>query len=75
MQDHYETLGVNKDAKADEIKSAFRKLAKEHHPDIPGGNAAKFQQIQEAYEVLSFPAQHRIRSKENSASKHRIRKC
>ena len=53
MQDHYETLGVNKDAKADEIKSAFRKLAKEHHPDIPGGNAAKFQQIQEAYEVLS----------------------
>lgn len=52
MQDHYSTLGVSKDAKADEIKSAYRKLAKEFHPDVPGGNAAKFQKIQEAYEVL-----------------------
>lgn len=53
MQDHYSTLGVGKGAKADEIKSAYRKLAKEFHPDVPGGNAAKFQQVQEAYEVLS----------------------
>lgn len=54
MQDHYSTLGVNKNASADEIKSAFRKLAKQHHPDL-GGDQAKFQQINEAYETLSDP--------------------
>ena len=42
--DHYSTLGVNKDASAQEIKSAYRNLAKEHHPDA-GGNQEKFQQI------------------------------
>lgn len=54
MQDHYATLGVNKTASADEIKSAFRRLAKQHHPDL-GGDQAKFQQINEAYETLSDP--------------------
>lgn len=54
MQDHYSILGVNKNASADEIKSAFRRLAKQHHPDL-GGDQAKFQQINEAYETLSDP--------------------
>lgn len=54
MQDHYSTLGINKNASADEIKSAFRRLAKQHHPDL-GGDQAKFQQINEAYEILSDP--------------------
>jgi curved DNA-binding protein len=49
---HYATLGVNEKASADEIKIAFRKLAKEHHPDR-GGNAETFQKINEAYETLS----------------------
>jgi len=52
--DHYSTLGVNKDASAQEIKSAYRNLAKEHHPDA-GGNQEKFQQISNAYETLSNP--------------------
>lgn len=52
--DHYAVLGVNKDASADEIKKAYRKLASQHHPD-KGGDTAKFQQIQEAYAILSDP--------------------
>ena len=49
---YYETLGVKKDASADEIKKAFRKLARKHHPDA-GGNEETFKQVNEAYEVLS----------------------
>jgi molecular chaperone DnaJ len=51
---YYETLGVNKDASPDEIKSAYRKLAMEHHPD-KGGDGEKFKSINEAYEILSNP--------------------
>lgn len=50
-RDYYETLGVKKDASADEIKKAFRRAAVEHHPDR-GGNEEKFKEINEAYEVL-----------------------
>lgn len=52
-KDYYQILGVNKTAKADEIKQAFRKKAHEHHPDKAGGNAEKFKEINEAYQVLS----------------------
>jgi curved DNA-binding protein len=60
FRDYYETLGVAKTASAAEIKSAFRKLARQHHPDVakPKEKAAaeeKFKQINEAYEVLSDP--------------------
>ncbi len=56
-KDYYEVLGVSKDASDDEIKSAFRKLAKKYHPDISKEeNAeAKFNEVQEAYEVLGDP--------------------
>ena len=51
---YYDILGVKKNASADEIKRAFRKLAQKHHPDA-GGDEETFKQINEAYEVLSDP--------------------
>jgi DnaJ-class molecular chaperone len=48
-------LGVPKGASDEEIKRAYRKLATQHHPDKQGGNTAKFQEIQSAYETLSDP--------------------
>jgi curved DNA-binding protein len=49
---HYETLGVANDATPSDIKLAYRKLARKHHPDL-GGDIAKFQKISEAYEILN----------------------
>ncbi len=54
-KDYYAILGVEKTASQDEIKKAYRKLAKKHHPDVNKGNSAseaKFKDISEAYEVL-----------------------
>lgn len=58
FRDYYKTLGVSKTATADEIKKAFRKLARQHHPDLAQDKKAaeeKFKEINEAYEVLSDP--------------------
>lgn len=55
-KDYYKTLGVSKDAKPDEIKKAFRKLARDNHPDQHPGDAAaekRFKEVSEAYSVLS----------------------
>ena len=52
MSDYYDILGISKSANDDEIKNAYRKLAKTHHPD-KGGDKSKFQEIQTAYETLS----------------------
>jgi molecular chaperone DnaJ len=53
-KDYYKTLGIEKNASADDVKNAFRRLALEHHPDR-GGNAEKFKEANEAYQVLSDP--------------------
>ena len=54
--DHYQTLGVAKNATPDDIKKSYRKLASKHHPD-KGGDTATFQKIEEAYRILSDPQQ------------------
>ncbi|PKQ10359.1 MAG: molecular chaperone DnaJ [Actinobacteria bacterium HGW-Actinobacteria-9] len=51
-KDYYDILGVKRDASADEIKKAFRRLARKHHPDT-GGSEEKFKELNEAYEILS----------------------
>jgi len=62
-RDYYEILGVSKDAKTDDIKKAYRRLAREHHPDVSKDAKEvaeeKFKEVSEAYEVLSDEGKRR----------------
>jgi len=56
---YYEVLGVPRNASRSEIKNAYRRLAKDRHPDRPGGSEAEFSRLQEAHAVLSDPNRRR----------------
>jgi hypothetical protein len=56
---YYEVLGVPRNASQSEIKNAYRRLAKDRHPDRPGGSGAEFSLLQEAHAVLSDPNRRR----------------
>src|ERR1043166_6396095 len=61
-KDYYETLGVPRTASEAEIKKAFRKLAREYHPDVAKNKKQaeeKFKEMNEAYEVLGDPAKRK----------------
>jgi curved DNA-binding protein len=59
--DHYEVLGIDRHADTDTIRAAWRRLARQHHPDVAEGREAprRFMQVREAYEVLSDAARRR----------------
>jgi len=62
-KDYYNILGIKKDAKADEIKKSYRRLARKHHPDVnpnDKGSEDKFKEVQEAYDVLSDEKKRRV---------------
>ncbi|MCI0548048.1 MAG: DnaJ domain-containing protein [Candidatus Rokubacteria bacterium] len=58
-RDYYKILGVDRAADDKAIKTAYRKLARKHHPDVSRGSADKFKEINEAYDVLSDPEKRR----------------
>src|ERR1051325_8079980 len=71
VKDLYGTLGVSKTASQEEIKKAYRKLARQHHPDANPGDAAaeeRFKEVQQAYDVLSDPEKRKQYDRFGSAN-------
>jgi curved DNA-binding protein len=69
--DYYKTLGVDRNASQEEIKKAFRKQARQHHPDA-GGDESKFKEINEAYEVLSDEKKKALYDQYGTANENQI---
>lgn len=69
-KDYYQILGIARDATEKEIKSAFRKLARQYHPDVNPENEEKFKEINEAYEVLGDAKKRQMYDKLGSNYRH-----
>jgi molecular chaperone DnaJ len=72
-QDYYQTLGVERSASAEDVRKAYRRLARKHHPDLnPGDKSAEdtFKKVQEAYDVLSDPKKKEIYDQVGSYSEN-----
>ena len=69
--DYYKMLGVARDATPEQIKKAYRKLAREYHPDA-GGDEEKFKDVNEAYEVLSDEKKRKLYDQYGTANENQI---
>src|ERR1700676_2949338 len=72
-QDYYETLGVSRTAKEDEIRKTYRKLARKYHPDLnPGDKSSeeRFKKVQEAYDILSDAKKRQVYDQHGFYSDH-----
>ncbi len=70
---YYAVLGIAPDASTREVKNAYRRLAKQYHPDHEGGDTRKFRDIQEAYNVLADSEKRRRYEQSTSGEQVRVR--
>lgn len=72
-ENYFAVLGISPDASSDEVKDAYRRLAKRYHPDHEGGDSCTFRRVQEAYHALADPEQRRQYRHEGSGERVPVR--
>jgi len=70
LPDYYVVLEISPDASPEEVRAAYRRLAKRHHPDA-GGSPDRFHALREAYTILSHPARRRLYDRQRAAARPR----